>query len=77
MRVVYAAHCLRPALPPRLLRELADAAEEVAAGEARLTPGEGLFGEPVLAADYGHFSLLVKSEQQMCPGPARPYTSSR
>lgn len=68
VRVVYAAHCLRPALPPRLLRELADAAEEVAAGEARLAPGEGLFGEPVLAADYGHFSLLVPAQ----PAAARP-----
>lgn len=63
VRVVYAAHCLRPALPPRFLRELADAAEEVAAGEARLAPGQGLFGEPVLAADYGHFSLLLEAEQ--------------
>jgi glyoxylase-like metal-dependent hydrolase (beta-lactamase superfamily II) len=62
VRVVYAAHCLRPALPPRVLRELADAADEVAAGEAPLEPGEGLFGEPVLAADYGHFSLLVPPE---------------
>jgi glyoxylase-like metal-dependent hydrolase (beta-lactamase superfamily II) len=62
VRVVYAAHCLRPALPPRILRELADAAEQLAAGEASLAPGEGLFGEPVLAANYGHFSLLVPKE---------------
>jgi glyoxylase-like metal-dependent hydrolase (beta-lactamase superfamily II) len=62
IRVVYCAHCLRPAVPPRLLRELADAAEEVAAGEARLEPGEGFLGAPVLAADYGHFSILVPPE---------------
>jgi glyoxylase-like metal-dependent hydrolase (beta-lactamase superfamily II) len=59
IRVVYCAHCLRPAVPPRFLRELADAAEEVVAGEATLEPGEGFLGAPVLAADYGHFSILV------------------
>lgn len=62
VRVVYTAHCLRPAVPPGILRELADAAEALAAGEARLEPGEGFLGEPVLAADYGHFSLLVPKE---------------
>jgi glyoxylase-like metal-dependent hydrolase (beta-lactamase superfamily II) len=59
IRVVYCAHDLRPAIPPRILDELARAGEEVAAGEARLEPAEGLFGEPVLAADYGYFSILV------------------
>jgi glyoxylase-like metal-dependent hydrolase (beta-lactamase superfamily II) len=59
IRIVYCAHCLRPSVPPRFLHELADAAEEVAAGEAGLEPGEGFLGAPVLAADYGHFSILV------------------
>lgn len=59
IRVVYCAHDLRPAIPPRILDELARAGEEVAAGEARLEPADGLFGEPVLAADYGYFSILV------------------
>lgn len=31
IRVVYCAHCLRPAVPPRLLGELVAAGEEVAA----------------------------------------------
>jgi glyoxylase-like metal-dependent hydrolase (beta-lactamase superfamily II) len=62
VRIVYCAHCLRPSVPPRFLRELADAAEEVAAGEAALEPGEGFLGAPVLAADYGHFSILVPRE---------------
>ncbi len=64
IRVVYTAHCLRPALPPRILRELADAGEQVAAGEAPLAPGDGLFGEPVLKADYGHFSLLIPTKER-------------
>lgn len=59
IRVVYCAHCLRPAVPPRLLGELADAGAEVAAGEARLVPTVGFWGEPRLAADYGHFSLVL------------------
>ena len=62
IRIVYAAHSLRPAIPPRFLIELADAAETVAAGEASLEPAQGLFGEPVLGADYGHFSILVPPE---------------
>jgi glyoxylase-like metal-dependent hydrolase (beta-lactamase superfamily II) len=59
IRVIYCAHCLRPSIPPRFLRELADAAEEVAAGEARLEPAVGFIGAPVLAADYGHFSIQL------------------
>jgi glyoxylase-like metal-dependent hydrolase (beta-lactamase superfamily II) len=59
VRVVYAAHCLRPALPPRVLRELAEAGEAVVSAAVPLEPGEGLFGEPVLVADFGHFSILV------------------
>jgi glyoxylase-like metal-dependent hydrolase (beta-lactamase superfamily II) len=59
IRVVYAAHCLRPSVPPHFLGELADAAEAVAAGEAQLSPMRGLFGEPVVGADFGHFSILV------------------
>ncbi len=49
-------------MPPVFLDQLADAAEEVAAGEAKLAPAPGLFGEPVLGADYGHFSILVPPE---------------
>ena len=62
IRVVYTAHCLRPSVPPRFLGELADAAEAVAAGEIRLLPMKGLFGEPVPGADFGHFSILVSAE---------------
>jgi glyoxylase-like metal-dependent hydrolase (beta-lactamase superfamily II) len=58
-RVVYCAHSLRPAVPPRLLSELADAAEAVAAGEAPLVPGRGFLGARVLIADFGHFSLQL------------------
>lgn len=60
IRVVYAAHSLRYSVPPCFLAELADAAELVAAGEARLSPMRGLFGEPVAGADFGHFSILVR-----------------
>jgi glyoxylase-like metal-dependent hydrolase (beta-lactamase superfamily II) len=59
IRVVYCAHCLRFSVPPRFLRDLADAGEEVATGSARLLPSKGLFGEPVLAADYDGFAILV------------------
>jgi glyoxylase-like metal-dependent hydrolase (beta-lactamase superfamily II) len=59
IRIVYTAHCLRSSVPPRFLEELADAAETVAAGEATLVPAQGLFGEQVLGADFGHFSILV------------------
>jgi len=59
LRTVYCAHCLRPSVPPRFLGELADAAESVAAGEAPLPPSTGIFGEPVRAADFGHFSILL------------------
>jgi glyoxylase-like metal-dependent hydrolase (beta-lactamase superfamily II) len=59
LRVIYAAHCLRPAVPPRLLGELADAAGRTLAGDVATVPGAGLFGEPVRCADFGHFSLLL------------------
>ena len=59
LRAVYVAHCLRPSVPPAFLDELANAADDVAGGEANLVPGSGLFGEPVSAADHGHFSILV------------------
>lgn len=59
VRTVYVAHSLRPTVPPAFLTELADGAESVAAGEADLRPAPGLFGEPVLGADFGHFSILV------------------
>lgn len=62
IRIVYAAHSLRPSVPPSFLGELADAAETVAAGEATLEPSQGLFGEPVRAADFGHFSILIAPE---------------
>jgi glyoxylase-like metal-dependent hydrolase (beta-lactamase superfamily II) len=62
LRLIVVAHCLRPSVPPGFLDELADAAEEVAAGEAPLEAGHGLFGEPVLAAEHGHFSILVSTE---------------
>jgi len=62
IRTVYVAHCLRPSVPPAFLSELANAAEEVAAGEAGLVPAAGLFGEPVLAADHGHFSILIAGD---------------
>ncbi len=62
IRIVYTAHCLRPSVPPRFLGELADAAEAVAAGEVRPSPMQGMFGEPVLGVDFGHFSILVSDQ---------------
>jgi glyoxylase-like metal-dependent hydrolase (beta-lactamase superfamily II) len=59
VRVVYCAHCLRPAVPPRLLTELADAAEAVIAGEVPLVQRLGFLGARVRGADFGHFSLLL------------------
>lgn len=59
VRVVYAAHFLRPAVPPRLLAELADAGEAVAAGEVELRPCAGFLDEEVVAADFGHFSIVL------------------
>jgi glyoxylase-like metal-dependent hydrolase (beta-lactamase superfamily II) len=62
LRTVYAAHSLRPTVWPGFLDELADAAEEVAAGEATLTPMHGLFGEDVIGVDHGHFQILVAKD---------------
>jgi glyoxylase-like metal-dependent hydrolase (beta-lactamase superfamily II) len=62
LRAVYAAHSLRPTVMPGFLDELADAAEEVAAGDASLVPAHGLFGEDVLGADHGHFQILVAKD---------------
>ena len=59
LRTVYSAHCLRPTVPPAFLAELADAAEAVASGAAPTAPTTGFFSEPVRAADFGHFSILV------------------
>ncbi len=59
IRIVYCAHCLRPAVPPRLLTELAAAAEAVIAGEVPLHETRGFLGARVRGADFGHFSLLV------------------
>jgi len=62
LRTVYTAHCLRPTVPPAFLGELADAAERVAGGEVGTAPSSGFFGEPVRAADFGHFSILIRPE---------------
>jgi glyoxylase-like metal-dependent hydrolase (beta-lactamase superfamily II) len=62
LRTVYCAHSLRPTVWPTFLDELADAAEEVAAGKAKLKPMHGLFGEDVLGADHGHFQILVAKD---------------
>jgi glyoxylase-like metal-dependent hydrolase (beta-lactamase superfamily II) len=62
LRTVYCAHSLRPTVWPVFLDELAEAAEEVAAGEAPLKPMHGLFGEEVLGADHGHFQILVAKD---------------
>jgi glyoxylase-like metal-dependent hydrolase (beta-lactamase superfamily II) len=59
IRTIYCAHCLRPSVPPGLLYELADAGEQVAAGEAKLIDGEGFLGERLPVADYGHFSIVL------------------
>jgi len=59
LRTIYTAHCLRPAVPPAFLAELADAAEAVAGGGMTTTPAQGFFGEPVGSADFGHFSILA------------------
>ena len=59
IRAIYCAHCLRPSVPPRLLSELADAAEAVAGGEVTLCPGRGFLGAAVSVADFGHFSILL------------------
>jgi len=59
LHTVYVAHCLRPSVPPRFLIALADAAEAVAAGDARLEPVTEMFGARVLEADFGHFSIQV------------------
>jgi len=61
VRVIYTAHCFRPAVPPRLLGELAEAAERTLAGDVATVAATGLFGEPVRCADFGHFSLLLPS----------------
>ncbi len=63
VRTVYAAHCLRPAVLPSYLTELADAAELVAAGEVQLVPADDVFGN-ALAADFGHFSLIVPASSR-------------
>lgn len=60
VRAVYVAHCLRPAVPPTLLGELADGAEQVAAGEALLERHSG-FPPEIRVADFGHFSFVVRS----------------
>lgn len=68
VRTVYVAHCLRPAVPPQFLRELADAAETVAAGEAELVPVTEMFGDRVLEADFGHFSIQVPADHAATGG---------
>jgi glyoxylase-like metal-dependent hydrolase (beta-lactamase superfamily II) len=61
IRTIYVAHCLRPAVPPRHLGELAEAGDAILGG-APLAPARGLFGEPVLALGRGHFTVLVPSD---------------
>jgi glyoxylase-like metal-dependent hydrolase (beta-lactamase superfamily II) len=64
LRTVYCAHSLRPTVWPGFLDELADAAEEVAAGDASLVPMHGPFGEDVIGVDHGHFQILVAKDFQ-------------
>ncbi len=59
IRIVYTAHSLRWSAPPKLLRELAAAGERVLAGQVELEAIVGPSGGPALAADFGHFSLVV------------------
>jgi glyoxylase-like metal-dependent hydrolase (beta-lactamase superfamily II) len=59
IRIVYTAHSLRWSAPPKLLRELADAGERVLSGETPLNPISGPDGQPALAADFGHFTIIV------------------
>lgn len=61
IRIVYTAHSLRWSSPPALLRELADAGERVLAGETALVPADTPDGRPGLAADFGHFSIVVSA----------------
>lgn len=63
LRAVYVAHGPWPSVPPAFLDRLVEAAEEVAAGEAELHPAPGLFGEPDLCADHGHFSIHVPGRE--------------
>jgi glyoxylase-like metal-dependent hydrolase (beta-lactamase superfamily II) len=62
IRVIYASHCLRTIVPPKLLREIAQAGEEIVGGAVALRPGHGFYGEPVRAADFDHFSVLLAEE---------------
>lgn len=64
VRTVYCAHSLRPTVWPHFLNELAEAAEEVAAGEAELVAMSGLFGEDVVGTDRGDFQILVSKDFQ-------------
>lgn len=58
---VHVAHGERLALPPSHLLDLARAGEALLAGETRLEPGVGLFGEEVLIARHDGFELLLAS----------------
>jgi glyoxylase-like metal-dependent hydrolase (beta-lactamase superfamily II) len=59
IRIVYTAHSLRWSAPPRLLGELAQAGEQVLAGEAALAAIDTPDGRPGLVADFGHFSIVL------------------
>jgi glyoxylase-like metal-dependent hydrolase (beta-lactamase superfamily II) len=59
IRIVYTAHSLRWSSPPKLLRELADAGEQVLTGEATLRSSDTPDGRPGLVADFDHFSIIV------------------
>ena len=61
-REVYAAHCLRPAVPPRQLRSLRTPARRSRAGRGAARR-QRLLGAVVSVADFGHFSILLP------PGP--------
>jgi glyoxylase-like metal-dependent hydrolase (beta-lactamase superfamily II) len=62
IRVIYTAHSLRYSAPPRLLRELARAGERVLSGEVPLEQTAAPDGTPGVAADFGHFSIVLPAD---------------
>lgn len=59
VRLVLVSHFGRAVADARLLREVADGLELVAAGEAELHPARDCVGEPALEASFDRFSVLV------------------
>jgi len=57
--LVHPHHFGRTSAEPQFLIEVANGMDEVAAGEAKLVPEVDLFSNPVLAAIYDRFSILV------------------